>query len=43
MSEEKPPGRRRAGLFIGRWFGIAFYLDTSWFLIAAIVTYELAN
>ena len=43
MSEEKPPGRRRSGLFIGRWFGIAFYLDASWFLIAAIVTYELAN
>ena len=43
MSEEKAPGRRRSGLFIGRWFGIAFYLDASWFLIAAIVTYELAN
>ena len=43
MSEEKPAGRRRSGLFIGRWFGIAFYLDASWFLIAAIVTYELAN
>ncbi len=26
----------------GRFFGIEFYLDYSWFLIAAIVTYELA-
>ena len=43
MSEEKAPGRRRTGLFIGRWFGIAFYLDASWFLIAAIVTYEFAT
>ena len=42
MSEEKPPGRRRAGLFIGRWFGIAFYLDASWFLIAGIVTYSFS-
>ena len=42
MSEEKPAARRRAGLFIGRWFGIAFYLDASWFLIAAIVTYSFS-
>ena len=42
MSEEKPPGRRRSGLFIGRWFGIAFYLDASWFLIAGIVTYSFS-
>jgi len=35
-------GRSRYGLFVGRIFGIKFYLDYSWFLIAAIVTYELA-
>ncbi len=35
-------GRSRFGLFLGRFFGINFYLDYSWFLIAAIVTYELA-
>jgi Zn-dependent protease len=34
--------RGGTGLFIGRYFGIAFYLDASWFLIAAFVTYELA-
>ena len=43
MSEEKAPGRRRTGLFIGRWFGIAFYLDASWFLIAGIVTYSFST
>ena len=43
MSEDKAPARRRSGLFIGRWFGIEFYLDASWFLIAAIVTYQLAT
>jgi len=36
-------GRSRFGLFVGRFFGIKFYLDYSWFLIAAIVTYELAT
>jgi Zn-dependent protease len=35
-------GRSRFGLFLGRLFGIKFYLDYSWFLIAAIVTYVLA-
>lgn len=35
-------GPSRYGLFIGRLFGIKFYLDYSWFLIAALVTYELA-
>jgi Zn-dependent protease len=30
-------------VFIGRWFGIDLYLDASWFLIAAIVTYTLAT
>jgi Zn-dependent protease len=35
-------GRSRFGLFVGRYFGIKFYLDYSWFLIAAVVTYELA-
>jgi Zn-dependent protease/CBS domain-containing protein len=42
MSKAAPPGRR-TGLFIGRYFGIAFYLDASWFLIAAIVTWSLAT
>jgi Zn-dependent protease len=42
MSNGDAPGRR-TGLFIGRYFGIAFYLDASWFLIAAIVTYSLAS
>ncbi len=42
MNGEKAPGRRRSGLFIGRWFGIAFYLDASWFLIAGIVTYSFS-
>ncbi len=35
--------RPRRGLFIGRLFGIRFYLDYSWFVIAAIVTYTLAS
>jgi Zn-dependent protease len=35
-------GRSRFGLFVGRYFGIKFYLDYSWFLIAAVVTYELS-
>ena len=42
MSNGDAPGRR-TGLFIGRYFGIAFYLDASWFLIASIVTYSLAT
>lgn len=41
MSNGDAPGRR-TGLFIGRYFGIAFYLDASWFLIAALVTGALA-
>ena len=36
-----PP--RRNGLYIGRYFGIEFYLHYSWFFIAAIITYELAT
>ena len=40
MSNPFAPGRR-TGLFIGRYFGIEFYLDVSWFFIAAIVTYTL--
>ncbi len=42
MSGAPTPTGRRSGLFIGRWFGIKFYLDASWFLIAAIVTHQLA-
>jgi Zn-dependent protease len=41
MSAPRPG--RRSGLFIGRYFGIEFYLDASWFFIAAIVTYSLAS
>ena len=37
------PGISAGRLFIGRYFGIAFYLDASWFLIAALVTYLLAT
>ena len=40
---DQPVGRRRSGVFIGRYFGIEFFLDASWFLIAAIVTYTLAR
>lgn len=35
--------RSRFALYIGRLFGIRFYLDPSWFLIAAILTYTLAQ
>jgi Zn-dependent protease len=34
---------RARGLFIGRYFGIEFYLDYSWFLIAAFATYTLSE
>jgi len=37
------PGFSISRLFIGRYFGIAFYVDVSWFLIAALVTYLLAT
>ena len=36
-------GFSRFGVFLGRFFGIKFYLDYSWFLIAAIMTYMLAT
>ena len=43
MSERATVGPRRPGfgrgIFIGRLFGIEFYLDYSWFLIAAVITY----
>ncbi len=40
----KPPiARRRRGVFIGRYFGIEFFLDYSWFLIASIVTFTLST
>ena len=35
--------RRRGALFIGRIFGIEFFLDFSWFFIAALVTYSLST
>ena len=34
--------RSGRGVFVGRWFGIEFFLHYSWFLIAALVTYSLA-
>ena len=43
MNDSTPPARSRRGLFIGRWFGIDFHLDYSWFLIAAIVTFTLTD
>ena len=43
MSGRTGRGRPRTGLFIGRWFGIEFYLHYSWFFIAAIITYSLST
>ncbi|MDB6153605.1 MAG: Zinc metalloprotease [Chthoniobacteraceae bacterium] len=40
MSHPGHNGRKRA-LFIGRYFDIEFYLDYSWFLIAAVVSASL--
>jgi len=37
------PGQPRAGVFLGKYLGIRFYLDYSWFLIVALVTYSLAT
>jgi Zn-dependent protease len=45
MSEESldhSPARPHPGFYIGKVFGIRFYLDYSWFVIAAVITYELA-
>jgi Zn-dependent protease len=36
-------GRSRFGLYLGCYFGIRFYLDYSWFLIAALLTYVLGS
>lgn len=36
-------GSRPRGLFIGRYFDIEFYLDFSWFVIAAFATYTLTT
>src|SRR2546430_15750554 len=35
--------RARFGVYLGKFFGIRFYLDYSWFLIAAIVVYTLST
>lgn len=40
MNEED--ANRSSGIFLGRLLGIRFYLDYSWFLIAALVVYTLA-
>lgn len=37
------PSRRKSGLYVGRIFGIRFYLDYSWFLIAALVVWGLSS
>ena len=42
MSDENSRPSRPRGVFIGRYFGIEFFLDYSWFLIAALLTYMLA-
>ncbi len=41
MSNQSTSPLRR-GVFIGKYFGIEFYLDYSWFLIAALVIYTLS-
>jgi len=41
-SRPRRPGFGR-GLFIGRFFGIDFYLDLSWFVVATVVTYDLTT
>jgi len=43
MSEDSlHPARPRPGLYLGKLFGIRLYLDYSWFVIAAVITFELA-
>jgi Zn-dependent protease/CBS domain-containing protein len=42
VSKESAP-RLRTALFIGRYFGIEFYLDASWLLIAALVAVTLSH
>jgi Zn-dependent protease len=37
------PRRGGRGLYVGRIFGIEFYLDYSWFFIAAIITWSLKS
>lgn len=41
-SSNRRPGFGR-GIFIGRLFGIEFYLDYSWFLIAAVISYTWSS
>ena len=43
MSQRDAPRRAITGLYIGRWLGIEFYLHYSWFILATIVTWELAT
>lgn len=43
MNRGGATGRRARALYVGRYFGIEFYLHYSWFIIAGIVTYELAT
>ncbi len=35
--------RTRSGVYLGCWRGIRFYLDYSWFIIAALVVYSLST
>lgn len=41
-TQETQPPPRKGGVFLGRFFGIRFYLDYSWFLIAALVVWGLS-
>ena len=41
-SSKHTPLQPNRGLYLGRLFGIRFYLDYSWFVIAAITMYQLA-
>ncbi len=44
LNSGKPQaGGLRRGVFVGRWFGIEFFLHYSWFLIATIVTFTLST
>jgi len=42
-AQAQPERHHRPGVFLGTWRGIRFYLDYSWFIIAAIVVYILST
>ncbi len=41
-TQPEPLERKRSGVFLGTYRGIRFYLDYSWFIIAALVGYLLS-